>query len=182
MDSISSDNVGNMGNVFSDNPPSLFGVSSRTFILMIIVVVVAWILTRRVETFQTIEMAIGGGKSIVTEGEYIQDVKNMAAYVGPYIGEIYLHLRSKYFSEHKKGAMFQPGGIDDPTLADPLLPIARTQIKSWIDSNKLRFKTKYSDVFLQKMVPLWDLSYEQKQNGIIEVTYTQNGKKSVYVV
>jgi|SRR6478609_4353206 len=183
MDSIiSTDTVGNLGNFFSnENPPSILGISSRTFLLLITVVTVAWFLTRRVEMFQTTQITVSG-RGIATESEFIQDIRNEASYVGPYVGEIYLYLRAKYFSNDKRGVMFQPGGIDDPTLADPLLPIARTQIKSWIDSNKLRLKDKYGEDFINRMTPTWNLSYEQKPNGVISITYVENGKKATYVI
>lgn len=156
-------------------PETILGIPGNTFFLIICVAVIAWFLTKRVEKF-------GGARPMLSDADYIQDIRNVAAFVGPYIGEIYLYLRAKYFTQGKVGPMFQPGGINDPTLADPLLPISRAQIKSWIDSNRLRMKTKYGEDFMSTIASKWDLSYVEKNGGIIEVSYVQNGKSTLYVV
>lgn len=152
----------------------LFGIPAQTFLLVLCVTIITWLLTRRVENFT----------GVVTEDEYAQDVRNIASYVGPYIGEIYLYLRAKYYSAPlmKTGPMFEPGGINDPTLADPLLPIARAQVKSWIDSSKLRMKAKFGQEFMDMLRSKWDLSYKQVANNVLEVTYVENGKSATYIV
>ena len=153
-----------------------FGIPAQTFILVVCVVIIAWFLTRRVENF------VGGG--IVTEYDYNQEVRNLQAYVGPYIGEIYLYLRAKYYSAatNKAAPMFKPGSIDDPTLADPLLPITRAQVKSWIDSAKLRMRTKFGQDFIDLYKSKWDLSYKQVTNGVLEITNIENGKTATYLL
>lgn len=156
-------------------PDTILGIPSTTLLLILSVAVIAWLLTKRVEEFS-------GARPFVTDVEYVQDIRNAASYVGPYIGEIYLYLRAKYYAEGKTGPMFQPGSISDPTLADPLLPIARAQIKSWIDSNRLRIRNKFGADFSSKMEPLWDLSYVERNGGVLEVVYVENGKRSVYFI
>jgi hypothetical protein len=152
------------------------GISNVTLFLLAGLVIIAWMLTSRVEKFM--------GRTVVTDEEYIQDIRNMSSYVGPYIGEIYLYLRAKYYDPIKSipGSMYKPGSITDPTLADPLLPIARTQIKAWIDTGKLRMKQKYGDTMITRLQPNWDLNYIQTTNGTIEVTHIENGKSATYIV
>ena len=153
-----------------------FGIPSQTFILIICVIIIGWLLSRRVENFTSV--------NALTEEEYNQEIRNVAAYVGPYIGEIYLYLRAKYYSAPtmQAGPMFKPGGINDPTLADPLLPIARSQVKSWIDSTKMRLKTKFGQDLMDLWKSKWDISYKQAANGVIEVTNVDNGKSATYVL
>lgn len=158
-------------------PDMIFGIPGNTFLLILSVIVIGWILTKRVEEF-------AAARPVLTESEYIQDVKNLASYVGPYIGEIYLYLRDKYSAvkNDPMPPMFQPGTVADPTLADPLLPIARAQIKSWLDSGKLRLRQKYTDAVLQQLSTTWDIRYTMQNEGVLQVTYVQNGKPSVYLV
>jgi len=169
------DNIGFMDNFMgtsASDSNNLFGIPQRTLLLIMVVVIVAWLLTNRVERFQ-----------VLTDDEYSQDVRNVASYVGPYIGEIYIYLRAKYHAfDPSGGPNFKPNAIDDPTLSDPLLPIARTQIKAWIDSSRLRAKNKYGDVFIDRMKPTWNLDYTQMEQGILQVNYTENGRRSVYFV
>lgn len=154
-------------------PTTLLGIPTYTFLLIIGVSIVAWFLTKRVEHFSS-------ARALVSETDYIQDIRNTAAFVGPYIGEIYLYLRAKYSQD--KVPMFVPGSINDPTLADPLLPIARMQIKSWIDSNYLRMKNKYGEELMNDFGKSWNLTYTENANGVIEVSYLQKGQKSLYIV
>jgi hypothetical protein len=155
----------------------LFGVPLHTLVLIICVVFVAWFLTKRVESFM-------GRTSMFYEDEYIQEIKTMVSYIGPYVGEIYLYLRAQYHSAPtmRTGPMFKPASEEDPTLTDPLLPLARTQIKSWIDSAKLRLEKKYPQKFIDTMRHKWDLSYKQETNGILRITHVENGVTNAYLV
>jgi len=157
---------------FDGIPDTILGIPGRTFLLIIAVIVISLLLTKKVENFTA-------ARPIVTQAEYIQDVRDVAAYVGPYIGEIYLYLRAKF---PNVGPMYQPGSINDPTLADPLLPIARSQIKGWIDSSRLRLKQKYGDAFIGPMSNTSDIAYNELNGGILQVTHVDNGKKSTYIV
>src|SRR5437868_6424890 len=111
---------------------------NNPMLILILLAVVAYFWRNRVEMFEVIQ-------PVVTPEEYYQDIRNINSYVGPYIGEIYTYLRAKYFDPENNVSLqpyFQPAGVNDPTLADPLLPIARAQIKAWIDSAKLRINKK----------------------------------------
>lgn len=177
MDSAS-DFVSSLTSGIDDGQQWISGINNLTIVLFAVLVFVAWLFTNRVEKFTT--------AMIVTDDEYIQDVKNTASYVGPYIGEIYLYLRGKYHTQDVlhpgTGPMFQPGSINDPTLSDPILPIARTQIKSWIDSAKLRMKDKYGEAMVTRLKPLYDITYTVAANGILQVINIFNGKAATYLV
>jgi len=152
------------------------GMSTQTIILLAVLVFIAWMLTKRTESFMP-------GKGVITEDEYVADIREMSSYVGPYIGEIYLYLRGKYSDPIKpKGPMFAPGSVSDPTLADPLLPIARSQIKAWIDSAKMQMTKKYGQAMMARMQSNWDLSYTQTTDGVMQVVHNENGKSSTYLV
>ena len=155
----------------NDGPEWIPGINNNIILLITAVVIVAWLFTNRIEKFTASMFA--------TDDEYIREVRNVASYVGPYIGEIYLYLRNKY---HISIPMFKPGGVNDPTLADPLLPIARTQIKSWIDSSKLRIKQKYGEAMLARLQPQYDIAYTQGDNGVLQVVNTNKATSTTYVV
>jgi len=151
---------------------------SNQILIIIAILFLTYCLSKRIETFT-------GAKAIVTVDEYLQDIRNLNSYVGPYIGEIYNYLRAKYFNPEKNislGPMFQPAGLTDPTLADPLLPIARAQLKGWIDSAKLRITQKYGQVFLSQNAPKYDLFYEETTDKILKIVNVKNGEATTYLV
>lgn len=118
------------------------------------------------------------------EGEYEQDVMNLAAVIGPYIGETYTYLRAKYLNSFKDSPIppaYQPG-VNDPTLADPMLPQVRVQIKAWIDTHHQLWQSRYGVARVQEMAKKWDISYSEGQGKVLTVTYTQNGHKHVYMI
>lgn len=122
---------------------------------------------------------------IVTPEQYYQDIRVLSSYVGPYIGEIYLYLRGKYFDSVRNRSLppyFRPGDINDPTLADPLLPLARTQIKSWIDTSKLRLADRYGKDFVDKYKEIADISYIETPEKVLKVTYIENGNATTYLI
>ena len=149
--------------------------------ILIAVIFVTIYLSKKKEKFQGLEFA----KPIVTKNEYIQEIRNLSSYVGPYVGEVYSYLKAKYFDSEKNislGPNFQPAALNDPTLADPLLPIARSQIRSWIDSHKLKMKSKYGDLFVDEMKPQYDLDYLETNTKVLKIVYIENGKESIYLV
>ena len=119
-----------------------------------------------------------------TQAEFVQNVRELAAIVGPYIGETYTYLRNKYlesFKDHPLPPAYTPL-LNDPTLADPLLPIARVQIKAWIDSAHKLWEMKYGIQRTKEWGTNWDLTYAEADTKILTVTYTQNGVKHLYII
>lgn len=156
--------------------------SKNPILAILLLVIVTYVLSKRVEKFTNIDLL---GKTIVTEEEYIQEIRVLSSYVGPYISEIYSYLRAKYFNPEKNITLppnFQPAGITDPTLSDPLLPIARAQIKGWIDSAKLRMETKFPREIKFKMATRFDVRYQETPEKVLKVTHVDNGKETVYLV
>ncbi len=155
--------------------------TNEQLLLIVILVFVTMYLSKKKEKFQGLEFS----KPVVTKDEYIQEIRNLSSYVGPYIGDLYSYLRAKYFDPEKNvslGPRFQPAAINDPTLADPLMPIARSQIRSWIDSWKLRMKKKYGDTFIADMKTKYDLDYLETDTKVLKIVYVDNGTESVYLV
>ena len=117
-------------------------------------------------------------------GEYQQEVMNLAAMIGPYIGETYTYLRAKYLNSFKDSPIppaYQPG-LNDPTLSDPMLPQVRVQIKAWIDTRRNLWEQMYGVARVNEMSKTWDISYVELSGKVLQVTYTQNGHKHVYLV
>lgn len=122
---------------------------------------------------------------VVTKEEYLQEVRNVSHVVGGFIGDTYNYLRAKYFDpvrQISKGPQFVPFGINDPSLADPLLISARSQIRAWIDVHKEKMKSKYSPEFLNIMKPQYDLDYIEAPNKVLQVNYVHNAKVTRYLV
>lgn len=164
----------------SEPSPILPGMSNITLFLLVGLIVISWLLTNRNEHFMP-------GNAILSDREYANDIREFSSYVGPYIGQIYLYLRAKYYDAAITGVgtvgpMFKPGSIGDPTLADPLLPIARAQIKAWIDNCKMQMRQKYGDAMMERMQPKWDLSYTQSANGVLQVLHNEGGRSATYLV
>ena len=138
---------------------------------------------RFLEMFTTLRN-FTGLKPLVTPQQYFQDIRVLSSYVGPYIGEIYLYLRGKYFDPVLNKSLppyYKPEDVSDPTLGDPLLPIARTQIKSWIDTSKLRLLDRYGEEFIKKYSEKSDIYYTESAS-VLKVTYIENGKSSTYLI
>ena len=153
-------------------------LKDNPILIVVAILVVTYVLNKQVEYFTAV-------KAIITPEEYYSDIRNLNSYVGPYIGEIYSYLRAKYFDPEKNvslGPLFQPSGLSDPTLADPLLPIARLQIKSWIDSAKLLMKKKYDPEFLAEHAPKQDIFYEETPEKVLRVIHVKNGEAMTYLV
>ncbi len=121
----------------------------------------------------------------VTLDEYAQDIRVLASYVGPYIGEIYTYLRTMYSDASQNTALpifYQPTSDDDPTLKDPLLAIARKQVKSWIDSSKAQMLKRYGDAFINSVKSQNDLRYETQSSGVLHIVLVQNGQIATFIL
>ncbi len=121
----------------------------------------------------------------ITANDYAQDVRVVASYVGPYIGEIYTYLRNMYSDASKNSVLpifYQPTSDADPTLKDPLLPIARKQVKSWIDSAKAQMVKRYGENFINGAKAQNDLRYDELGNGILHVVLVQNGQTGTFIL
>jgi hypothetical protein len=145
-------------------------------VLIVLILFFAHLCSRRVEFFTM-------GKTILTEDEYKQEIRVLASYVGPYLGNCYQFLQSKY-SDPSTGTfmplMFQPGGVNDPTLADPALSVYRAHIKSFLGSAKLRMSKKYGQEFLDKYKRQYDIDYEQTGDRVLKLWYTMDGETQTF--
>lgn len=153
--------------------------SSKTvFVVLTAIVVLYFVWGQRVEAFQSVVPIEH------TMREYEQDVRVLASYVGPYIGEIYAYLRAKYSDPGTMSSPsgYQPNKEDQVTLSDSLLPIARTQVTSWIDSARKMMLKKYGAVFLDAVKVKHNLTYEINEKGVLRVLWTKNGVLQSYIM
>ena len=131
--------------------------------------------------FQTIKVELF--TPMLTKSEYIQDIRNIVSYVGPYISDVYIHLRAQNLDTTAINAApiaFQPMSDEDPMLTDPLLVICRRQIKAWIDSGKLMINKKFSNN-LQGWDKEYDISYSETSKAL-HVNHTYDSITTVYIV
>lgn len=151
-------------------------------LLLVVIIVIGWILFNKNGTGKE---TFTGRKPVSTMDQYTDEIRAVAAYVGPYIGDLYLYLRAKYYDPVLGKALppqFMPGSVNDPTLSDSLLPIARAQIKAWIDSSRLHIGQRYEVADLLKWQKFADLSYKELPNKVLQVFYTEFGKTTTYLV
>ena len=167
------------------------GITWRTGLIFLALVLVFFYTQRKTEGFTPVsftQMAYGhdisglsAGTNASFEEQYVQDVQNLAYTVGPYIGDMYTYLRSKYLDQLNVPAPdFLPGDSKDPTFSDGLLPIAREQIRNWIDSNKFMMEKKYGIDKLSEYANVCSLTYKDGANGVLEVTYVNKGSSKSY--
>lgn len=156
---------------------------TSTIILLVAVAVALFIIGRGsigLEGFMSAEVPMD-----IALQEHAQDVRVVASYVGPYIGEIYAYLRTMYSDPSKDvflPPLYQPTSDTDATLQDPLLPIARTQVKAWIDSAKTQMANRYGDAFLTGAKLRNDLRYEEQASNVLHVILTQDGKSQTFIL
>ena len=126
------------------------------------------------------------GKIITSQSDYISDVRNVVGTVGPYVGDVYSYLRNKYSqpgSTNVAPVAYRPQSKTDPTLNDPFLPIARTQIKAWINSSRAQWQKKYPVIDLLDWRKKFDLNYDEDPvTNQIAVTHVYDGKATEYIV
>jgi hypothetical protein len=135
-------------------------------LLLISIIVLAYLFNHNVEFFND-----------VTFDEYIGDIKVMAAFVGPYVGDVYSYLRTRVKSSPP---MYIPSSLSEND-GDHLLKLARHEIKQWIDSSRANIELKYSPEFLAKYRTQWDLFYKESNDGLI-VSYRSNGDTKLFPV
>ena len=120
----------------------------------------------------------------ILAGQYAQDVRVLASYVGPYLGEIYNYLRVKY-NDPVTGI---PPPLEylptdnDVALQDPLVPKARAQVRSWIDSASQRFVKTYGSAFLSEAKKHFNLAYEVKGDNVLHITLTDDGTSQTFIL
>ena len=120
-----------------------------------------------------------------TQQDYETEMRNLAeGLVGPFIGDLYLHLRAKGFDNMNAiglPAEYIPTSTSDVLLNDPILIPARRQIKNWIDVIKARMATQYDAKFLNSMALVHNLFYKEQDERLI-VTYIVGGLSGTYIV
>lgn len=122
--------------------------------------------------------------------EYARDIRYFASYVGYYIGGVYADRRDRLFNDatgfgvgngwSPKGNLINP----DPALLrndDNILSTARFQLKTYLDSMLNYLKEKYSSELVKNTK--FNMDYIQNQsNGVLKITYIENGKITSYLV
>ena len=149
-------------------------------IVYVIVAVMALFLATSSWSLETFTNAVP--VEVLTQ-QYKQEVRVTASYVGPYIGEIYSYLRAKY--NDPLGTLplsFQPTSGADPVLKDPLLPIARSQVRAWIDTATEKLTKTYGKAFLSEAVKHYSLTYSVEADGVLKVTYVDNAVPQTYIL
>jgi hypothetical protein len=63
-----------------------------------------------------------------------------------------------------------------------LIPIARTQIKAWIDSAQSNFMRRYGKAFLSVASQSYNLTYKEEARGVLHVVMTENGVSQTYIL
>jgi hypothetical protein len=149
-------------------------------VIVIVIIVAAYFLSRsRVESF------VSAVPIEITMEQYAQDLRVLASYVGPYIGEIYNYLRGMYSDPSQPSTMqfsYQPASVLDKQLQDPLLPVARAQVKAWIDSAKVQIQARYGLAFIKGAEKQHDLRYETLANGVLHVMMIKDGQSQTYLL
>jgi len=117
------------------------------------------------------------------EESYIFDVTFVKAYVGPFLGDIYTTLRAKNFNTTVEEVPYSwkltPG---DKNLTDGLLPLARAQVISWIDSFDTNCNVKYSAADLLDFKKKNDLEYVKNADNSLTVNLVSDGVSTSYVL
>src|SRR5690349_12867126 len=137
-----------------------------TTIVIIGVLIYMWMTLNRKELF-TASTFVYPEEAMV--GEYQQEIQNLAAIIGPYIGDTYTFLRAKYLNSFKDSPIppaYMPG-VNDPTLADPMLPQVRVQIKAWIDTRHKMYEQRYGVARVKNMSKTWDISYVEGEGKVL---------------
>ena len=117
--------------------------------------------------------------TLVDDEEYIKDVKNIAAYVGNYVGQIYVHLRSKQFDTVSKNAsvpMWEPKSIND---VEGVPQEAKHQIDVYMKSATKWLNNKYPESI--RKASKWGIKHEMK-DGNIYIHYKTDGFTRKYLV
>jgi hypothetical protein len=135
------------------------------------------------------EKFVSFGTTIVTKEEYIKDIKNIAAFVGDYIGSIYFDRRNRLFSTTDSASAlpltWQPNTPFDPILIEDdhnTFYNARKVLTTYIDGAIEWINSKYSNSFLAQMSPEWDISYIVNSNGVLTISYTSFGNTREYYI
>ena len=108
-----------------------------------------------------------------TYNDYTQDIRNMVSYIGPYVAQIY-----SYLNGQSANSMYIPTSPEN----DDILPIARGQIQSWIDSARKNMLDKYGQDTIDRYKSSWDLFYTIDKKGGLIITFVQFGDTLNYPV
>lgn len=117
------------------------------------------------------------------EQSYLSDVKFVSAYVGPFIGDMYTTLRAKNNDTTIVDIPFDTRLKNgDPHLSDALLPIARQQVISWIDSFNAQCAIKYKIADLVEFRKRNDLEYNKNLDNSLTVNLVADGNINSYIL
>lgn len=126
----------------------------------------------------------------IDPNEFSKDIRYFASYVGVYIAGIYEDRRSRQFNDSTGvgvGNWAPKGTLDnvDPILLqndDNLLSNSRFQLKAYLNSVAKFLLNKYSIDEIDRNVG-WNLYYtENPGNGVLKITYIENGNQTSYLV
>ena len=148
------------------------------YLILMVIIVTIYVLAK-----PTCEMFSGGRFSLlnpkVTEQEYIQDVNNIVAYVGSYIGGLYLHLRAQQFNPVSQVAS-EPFYIPMEKDQGVITENARHQVKLYLESVLGVLRDKYPKDMMEKSK--WGISYGITSDNRVAVSYKTNGHVQKYLV
>lgn len=117
--------------------------------------------------------------ALVDDEEYIKDVKNIAAYVGNYVGQIYEHLRARQFdpvSKKPSTPMWLPKSVND---IEGVPQKAKHQLDVYMKSATKFLKEKYPEKI--RKASAWGIYHEMKDNNIY-IYYKTDGFTRKYLV
>lgn len=126
----------------------------------------------------------------VSLDEYANDIRYFAAYVGFYVSGVYADRRARLFNDMTGfgvGNSWAPRGdlnnVDQIMLKndDNILSTARFQLKVYLDSMAKYLNDKYPNDLINNTV--WNMYYvENPENGVLRITYIENGNETSYLV
>ena len=132
-----------------------------------------------------------------SRSDYIREIRNLSALVGPYLGSCYEYLRAKYMDPDRPLSIHYIPGSDHPSLKDPALPLARTHLKNWIDSWKASMRTRFDSTVIDEMSREYDISYvyvvepigDRVRNALVEdpkerlqVIFKEREKERIFIL
>jgi hypothetical protein len=151
-------------------------VHQRILIFLIITFIVYILYDPIVEQFTGNPMV----SPLVTDEEYIRDVKNIAAYVGDYVGGIYLYLRAQKFNPVTKSAVdpfWEPSTAKD---VESVSERTRNDIHVYLLSAEKLLDRKYPKAI--KQGSLYGISHSMNEDGTITIYYKNDGFVRKYLV
>ena len=148
------------------------------FAVIVLVLVIYWNSSSSTENFISSE-----DQETILHYQYINDLRVIAGYVGPFMGNIYVYLRAKYLFDPESPINDQlmylpkPG---DKVLTDSILPESRIQVMAWIDSENKIMQMRYPNLDSYKKTDA--LTYNVNSDRSLTITHLVDGKTFNYLL